>query len=152
MTKFFGKLGGLGFSGSLGPCSVAWMALFLNLLLSPVPGHAQVTADWTQGPGGVAVAGDGLGNVYTTRYDMNPAGDIQLIKHNSSGVEQWQAGYDQTDPTKWEQATWVTCDPSGNAIVCGTLKSGTSNPVTAASILMKFSPAGSLLWRVVYDS
>jgi hypothetical protein len=45
----------------------------------------------------------------------------------------------------------VNCDPAGNVVVCGTLKSGQSNPVTAASILMKFSPTGNLLWRVVYD-
>ena len=122
------------------------------LLLLSVPGYAQVTVDWVQGPGGVAVAGDGRGNVYTTRSDMNPAGDILLIKHNSNGVQQWQAGYDQTDSTKWEQSIWVSCDPAGNAIVCGTLKSGFSNPVNAASIVMKFSPAGTLLWRVVYDS
>lgn len=122
------------------------------LLLPVIPGHAQVAADWVRGPGGVAVAGDGQGHVYTVRYDYNPAGDILLIKHDSSGVEQWQASYDQTDSTKWEQASWVGCDPGGNAIVCGTLKSGYSNPVNAASILMKFSPAGNLLWRVVYDS
>ena len=122
------------------------------LLLLPVLGHAQVTVDWAQEPGGVAVAGDWKGNVYTVRFDSNLAGDILLIKHNSSGVLQWTASYDQTDNTKWDKAVWVTCDPAGNAIVCGTLMSGYSNPVNAASILMKFNPAGDLLWRVVYDS
>jgi hypothetical protein len=152
MTGFFGKLCGIGFPESRGPRRVAWMFLFLNTMMqATVPAYAQVTADWVQGPGGVAVAGDGKGNVYTVRYDSNLAGDILLIKHNSSGVEQWQASYNQTDPTKWDQASWVSCDPGGNVIVCGTLKSGYSNPVNAASILMKFSPAGNLLWRVVYD-
>ena len=115
MTKFFSHFSAAAsvFLEAWDRRSVAWMVLFLNLL-SPIPGHAQVAADWTQGPGGVTVAGDGLGNVYTARYDMNPAGDILLIKHNSNGVEQWQAGYDQTDVTKWEQAVWVDCDPSGN--------------------------------------
>lgn len=133
-----------------------WVASRLTLMGLPMmlgtPGHAQVMMDWEQGPGGVAVAGDGRGNVYTTRGDMNPAGDILLIKHDSNGVQQWQAGYDQTDPARWEQSTWVSCDPAGNAIVCGMLMSGISNPVNAASIVMKFSPAGALLWRVVYDS
>ncbi len=128
------------------------LKLMVLLMMLGTPGHAQVTVDWEQGPGGIAVAGDGRGNTYTTRSDMNPAGDILLIKHNSNGVEQWQTGYDQTDPSKWEQSTWVSCDPAGNAIVCGTLKTGISNPVNAAGILMKFSPAGTLLWRVVYDS
>jgi hypothetical protein len=36
--------------------------------------------------------------------------------------------------------------------VAGTLKSGYSNPVNAASILMKFSPSGELLWRKVYET
>lgn len=126
---------------------VSWFLLAL-----PTTGSAQVAADWTQGPGGVTVAGDVLGNVYTARYDMNPAGDILVIKHDSNGVEQWQTSYDQTDATKWEQAVGSKCDFLGNVVVCGTLKSGISNSVNAASILMKFSPAGSLLWRVVYDS
>lgn len=121
------------------------------LLFLSLPASAQVSVDWAQGPGGVTVAGDGLGNVYTARYDSNPAGDILVIKHDSAGVQQWQAGFDQTDTSKWEQAMSVQCDPSGNVVVCGTLKSGQSNPVNAAGILMKFSPAGTLLWRVVYD-
>jgi hypothetical protein len=126
---------------------LSWLLLALS-----GSGNAQVTTNWTQGPGGVTVAGDGVGNVFTARHDMNPAGDILIIKHDSSGVEQWQASFDQTDVTKWEQAVWADCDPSGNLVVCGTLKSGFSNPVNAASIVMKFSPTGSLLWRVVFDS
>jgi hypothetical protein len=151
MKLFFDQFGCICF-----PARVEWATscfrMMLLLLVLSVPGHAQVAEYWVQGPGGVAVAGDGQGNVYTIRNDANPAGDIQLIKHDSNGVQQWQVAYDQTDTTKWEQAVWVTCDPSGNIIVCGTRKSGFSNPVTAASILMKFSPAGNLLWRVVYDS
>lgn len=97
------------------------------------------------------MAGDGLGNVYTARNDSNPAGDILIIKHDPEGVERWQASFDQTDTSRWEQAMSINCDPSGNVVVCGTLKSGQSNPVNAASILMKFGPSGNLLWRVVYD-
>jgi len=37
-------------------------------------------------------------------------------------------------------------------LVSGTIRSGYSNPVNANSILMKFSPSGSLLWRVVYEA
>ena len=156
MTTLFEFFGRIGFSGNWWEIFGKWMRSLTKLswllVAMPVLGSAQVTADWTQGPGGVTVAGDGLGNVYTARYDMNPAGDILVIKHNSNGVEQWQTSYDQTDAAKWEQAVWADCDPVGNLVVCGTLKSGISNPVNAASILMKFSPSGSLLWRVVYDS
>ena len=152
MTKFFDDSGCICFPENRRLARGGWITLVFKLLLVlSVSGQAQVTVDWLQGPGGVAVAGDGQGNVYTTRYDANPAGDIQLIKHDRNGVQQWQVGYDQTDPTKWEQSVWVSCDPSGNVVVCGTLKSGYSNPVNAASILMKFSPAGDLLWRTVFD-
>ncbi len=56
------------------------------------------------------------------------------------------------DPTKWEKATWVTTDNDNNILVSGTFMSGYSNPVNAASILMKFSPTGNLLWRQVFES
>ena len=49
-------------------------------------------------------------------------------------------------------ATWVETDGMGNILVSGTIRSGYSNPVNAASLLMKFSPSGTLLWRVVYES
>jgi hypothetical protein len=121
------------------------------LLLAAAHTRAQVTVDWTEYPGGVSVAGDGLGNSYATWYDYNPAGDIYLTKRDAGGATLWEVRYDQLDNTKWERASWVACDPAGNALVCGTLMSGYSSPVTAASILMKFDPAGALLWRQVFD-
>ena len=60
--------------------------------------------------------------------------------------------FDQQSPTAWERASWVTTDSLGNAIACGTLMSGYSNPVEAASIVMKFTPDGRLMWRRVYES
>ncbi len=113
---------------------------------------AQVSVDWVQIVGETGIATDNNNNVYTTYFDYNPAGDIYVTKRNSSGVIQWTVKYDQTDNSKWEKSTWVECDMQGNVIVSGSLMSGYSNPVNAASILMKFSPAGTLLWRVVYES
>ncbi|MFZ4592154.1 MAG: T9SS type A sorting domain-containing protein, partial [Ignavibacteria bacterium] len=68
------------------------------------------------------------------------------------GVLQWQAFFDQTNTTLWEKATWVETDNAGNIIVTGTLMSGFSNPVVAASIVEKFNSAGTLLWRQVFES
>jgi hypothetical protein len=51
-----------------------------------------------------------------------------------------------------EVATWVETDQLGNVLVCGTIRSGYSNPVNANSLLMKFSPSGVLLWRKVYET
>lgn len=81
------------------------LVILYGLLWSPVPGRGQVTVDWMKEPGGVSVAGDWRGNVHTVRYDQNPAGDIRLIKHDAAGVPQWEAGFDQTDPSKWERAS-----------------------------------------------
>lgn len=113
---------------------------------------AQVQTTWVNQPGGVSVARDAADNVYTALWDFNPAGDITLTKRNAAGAVLWQVAYDNTDTTRHEVATWVATDSAGNAWVSGTIRSGFSNPVNANSVLMKFAPNGSLLWRRVYDS
>lgn len=107
---------------------------------------------WVQSTGGVSIAVDQSGNVYTVDYEYNPAGDIYLTKRDANGNHAWTEKFDQTDNSKWEKATWVETDNLGNAIVTGNLMSGYSNPVYASSIVMKFSPSGTLLWRNVYES
>lgn len=108
------------------------------LLLVPVLAFAQASIEWTQPTRGNAIAVDAAHNVFTVDYDYNPAGDITLTKRNPNGSLAWNATFNQTDNTKWEKATWVATDSEGNAIVSGSLMSGYSNPVNAASILMKF--------------
>ena len=114
--------------------------------------QAQVNVQWVQNTAGVSIAVDSNNNVYTVYYEYNPAGDIYLTKRNSDGVFIWQEKFDQTDNSKWEKATWVATDNLGNILVSGTLMSGYSNPVEAASILMKFDSAGNLIWRNVYET
>lgn len=126
----------------------------LTLLLLAVPEilQSQVTVDWNQPVSGLAVALDQSNNVFTVNYVYGPAGDITLVKRNSAGTELWQASFDQTSTTLFDQATWVATDQLGNAIVTGTVMSGFSNPVVVNSIVMKFSPGGTLLWRQVYET
>jgi hypothetical protein len=114
--------------------------------------NAQVVFSWVANTGGVSIALDNSNNVYTINYDYSPGGDISLTKRNSSGIFQWQVYFDQTDITKWEKAAWVETDNDVNTIVAGTLMSGYSNPVVAASIIMKFNSQGTLLWRQVYEN
>ncbi|MBL0358033.1 MAG: fibronectin type III domain-containing protein [Chitinophagaceae bacterium] len=113
---------------------------------------AQVTVSWFNFPGGVAVARDAVNNVYTANWDYNAGGDITLTKRDASGNIIWEVPYNNTDFTSHEVATWVATDNAGNILVSGTIRSGYSNPVNAASILMKYNPSGTLLWRVVYES
>jgi uncharacterized repeat protein (TIGR01451 family) len=113
---------------------------------------AQVSTAWINEPGGVSIAVDAADNVFTANWEFAPAGDITLTKRNSAGSVLWQAKFDNLDTTRHEVATWVATDSAGNAFVSGTIRSGTSNPVNANSVLMKFSPQGQLLWRQVYDA
>lgn len=122
--------------------------------LSPLtlPSFDEVIVDWIAPTTGVSIAVDAADNVYTVYYEYNPGEEITLTKRDVNGNLLWEASYDQTDPTKWEKATWVTTDNENNILVSGTLMSGYYNPVNAASILMKYTPTGDLLWRQVYES
>lgn len=113
---------------------------------------AQVQVAWHNYPGGVGVATDASNNVYTANWDYNAGGDITLTRRDVTGNILWEVAYNNTDNTRHEVATWVDTDNQGNILVSGTIRSGYSNPVNAASLLMKYSPAGTLLWRVVYES
>jgi hypothetical protein len=126
--------------------------IFLALILMSSLINAQVQVAWYNYPGGVSVATDASNNVYTANWDYNAGGDITLTKRDASGNILWEVPYNNTDNTRHEVATWVDTDNLGNILVSGTIRSGYSNPVNAASVLMKYSPAGSLLWRVVYES
>ena len=122
------------------------------LILVVLPINAQVQLGWFNYPGGVSIATDASNNVYTANWDYNAGGDITLTKRDAAGNILWEVPYNNTDATRHEVATWVETDGVGNIIVSGTIRSGYSNPVNAASLLMKFSPSGTLLWRVVYES
>jgi PKD-like domain/Secretion system C-terminal sorting domain/Fibronectin type III domain len=126
------------------------LILFLTCCILQV--HGQTTADWYNFPGGVSIATDISNNVYTADWDYNAAGDITLTKRSAAGIVLWNAKYDNTDITRHEMATWLAVDNSGNIVVSGTIRSGFSNPVNAASVLMKFNAAGALLWRIVYEN
>jgi hypothetical protein len=126
--------------------------LLLAILSAGLTAKSQVSISWVNYPGGVAVAADASNNVYTANWDYNPAGDITLTKRDANGNIIWEVPYNNTITTRHEVATWVDTDSQGNILVSGTIRSGYSNPVNANSLLMKFSPSGTLLWRVVYET
>lgn len=114
--------------------------------------RAQVHVDWVQPTRGVAVAVDSAGNVCTVDFEQALGAEMTITKRTAQGDLLWQASHDQTDPTKWEQATWLVTDGDDHVVVTGTLMSGYSNPVNAASIVMRLDPDGALLWRHVYET
>lgn len=58
----------------------------LFLFFIPIIGTTQVTLDWLEFTGGVAIATDATDNVYTVNWDYNPAGDISLTKLDADGL------------------------------------------------------------------
>lgn len=123
-----------------------------QFILIPFLSQAQAIVQWSNAPGGVALATDHLHNVYSANWDYNPAGDISLTKRDANGNIFWTVSYDNTDNTRHEVVTWLETDNQNNCLVAGTIRSGYSNPVNAASILMKYDPNGNLLWRNVFES
>lgn len=130
----------------------AFGRILLCLLLLPLLSQAQVVVAWSNDPGGVAVATYQLHHVYSANWDYNPGGDITLTKRTSNGDVLWNATYDNTDDTRHEVVTWIETDSQNNCLVAGTIRSGFSNPVVAASLLMQFDADGNLLWRTVFES
>lgn len=123
--------------------------LFFSL---PFLSKAQVVVEWSNAPGGVALATDQLNNVYSAEWDYNPGGDISLTKRNAAGNIFWTIAYNNTDSTRHEVATWLETDNQNNCLVAGTIRSGYSTPVNAASLLMKYDSSGNLIWRNVFES
>lgn len=96
------------------------------------------------------VAFDNLGNSYLTGYGQSSGfqEDILTVKCNSDGTAEWTKAYNgpQNDSDRPEA---IFVDEQGNVYVTAT------SQFTANSykiVTMKYSPAGSLLWRTAYDS
>jgi hypothetical protein len=126
--------------------------VFASLVFAVPTASAQVTLDWSKSDRGVSIAVDAANNVFTADYEQQLGAEMTLTKRDVLGNLLWKSSFDQTDNTKWEAATWVATDAAGNAYLSGTSKSGYSNPVNAASLLVKFAPDGTVLWRKVYET
>lgn len=114
--------------------------------------QAQVQVDWVAPTRGVSIAVDAADNSFTADFEQALGAQITVTKRDVHGNLLWTSSVDQTDGTKWEAATWVAVDSRGDVLVSGTLMSGYSNPVEAASILLKFAANGTPLYRIVYES
>ena len=137
------------------------VSLLLPVLVAalPIAARAQVSVAWSQFERGVAIAVDRNDAVYTLDYEQQLGAEVVVTKRDALGNLLWTSSFDQTDATKWERAQWLATDSQGDVIVCATLMSGYSNPVVAASLVMKFDagcivrklgPTGALLWQNAY--
>lgn len=132
------------------------LALLVGVVIAAgalvAPSAAQVQVDWVAPTAGIAIGVDAADNVFTANYAYALGAEISVTKRDVHGNLLWQASIDQTSTTQWEKATWLGVDGNGDVVVSGTLMSGYSNPVEAASLLLKFAADGTPLFRVVYES
>lgn len=94
---------------------------------------------------GVAI--DVLGNVYVTGQSLwnNGFFNYATVKYNSTGVQQWVAGYSGPGT---DDATGIALDNSGNIYVTG----GSAGEVTNVDFAtIKYDPTGVQLWVQIYN-
>jgi uncharacterized delta-60 repeat protein len=136
------------------PAAIGLGAL-LALLALGGSARAQVTEDWVAqyaGTNAAAVVADGRGNIYVVGSSLPDAAhnyrqDIVLIKYDLNGNQVWVREFDERDDATvgGDIANSVALDPDGNILVAGSsFLSGTPSRNT---IVLKYDPAGTLLWK-----
>lgn len=134
------------FNAFKGGCVAAAFAALL-----PLAAQAQVALDWavaTPSTYGDMIALDRDDNAYVAGSD--PLALTMLIsKVSATGTVLWRRTFD--NPGTSEQSSWITVDADGNAIVTGyTVRA--SDGSAHGLIVLKFDPAGNLLWQDVAPS
>ncbi len=103
--------------------------------------------DWDEA---LAIALDGLGNVYVTGGSPPApftAFDYATIKYDASGTQQWVARYTGT-PSGVDEAFAIAADNSGNVYITGYSDGGvTSNDYAT----IKYNTSGDQLWVARYN-
>ena len=101
----------------------------------------------------VALGVDTLGNVYTAASmddTLNTLDKAVLVKHNSTGQQQWIQYYDNNSASF--NGTYVTAllvDKSGNSYVCGYGRHNSTNGKDY--MVMKYNNAGVQQWIQYWD-
>jgi hypothetical protein len=100
----------------------------------------------------VGIVSDNTGSVYITGYctGSNTASfDYVTLKYNSNGDQQWVKTFNSGLVGVDDKASSIDIDGTGNIYVTGTTISS-GNDVDYGTI--KYSPAGDVLWSVLYES
>ena len=93
---------------------------------------------------GVAVSADG--SVYVSGHTNLNGGDAVLLKFNPAGSLLWQR---QWGGPENDQNVSVATDSDGSAYISG--RTTSFGPSSAGIFVVKFDPAGTLVWQKVYD-
>src|SRR5688572_21883614 len=98
----------------------------------------------------MAMLVNAAGEVYVTGTSMSPQQtlDFATIKYNTNGTEMWIARYDGSAGYS-DRATAMGMDGAGNIYVCGASDWQTYK---ARVTLLKYSPAGTLLWERHFET
>jgi hypothetical protein len=113
----------------------------------------QYTLDWQQNASmdpkkPVMSAVDSFDNVIVTGYLQSYR--MFTRKYSISGALLWEVEDSTGIQSIYEKPNWVTCDSSNNILVVGHQYSlGSSYEYPNAIVALKYSQAGTLLWRTV---
>ena len=135
---------------TLRACILAGLLLALNSTSARAQTWSEVMNDWSAtsaGNYGHMLALDQSNNAYVV--GSVPWSTILVAKYSPAGAQLWQRVFD--NPGSREQGNWITVDSMGNAIVAGRLVSGANNDPNGI-VVLKYDPAGTLLWQDVIPS
>jgi hypothetical protein len=141
-------------ASELGACFVprlfAPAALFV--ICVSVSQAANLSAQWTRSFGAspeadrsYGVATDFNGNVVVTGEVFSPtfSNDMATVKYDSAGNLLWSRVYDTGN---WERGHDVKVDFTGNVFVSGLVDGPTAGQFNRNRTLIKYDPAGTVLW------
>ena len=124
------------------------ISAFLLLLSSNL--FAQYSTDWIRPADnyqktGVMMVRDNLDNVMVTGYwESN---NIYTRKYDKFGNLQWEVMSTSGVAGNYEKPRWINVDSNNNVFVVGYRYTGTSQQYPNALVVLKYSPAGTLLWK-----
>lgn len=127
-------------------------AAFVGLSVASLCAQGTVVEDWTHtvtllGSNiyGTMIAKDANDAIYVTGY--YPYYRMVTAKFAADGTPLWQVDFN--NPGTRESAAWVTVDAFGDVLVAGYNVAGASSLTPNGHVLLKYDPAGNLLWSHV---
>ena len=122
----------------------------LNEDLSPIWTNSEDASD-EDGSNGITI--DGSNNTYICGFSTNSSGsqEMQIVKYNSSGTEQWKKTIPNRDPTINAQATAIKYNSTNNRVlVTGFYKYPTGIKVITTMALAVSD--GDIIWEKLYPN